>query len=396
MRLESSKKKIRKVDLLGFKSWEGLLETKDLVIDNIKAAIDELLGGMEHHIPNFVTFTRPGEPLQHSHIFSDKDGNNMSFNITKAGQLFSVDLWKKNDTMPFVTLYSNNSEVADVVRVIAEKFGKHQAVSENTTRHSKVTAVEPKERTEIHEPIQIAEEYDFSDPKTIFKDLCKYTDMVAKGVWNSLLVTGSPGVGKSYQVQKELGSMGLVRNKDYYVIKGKASAAGMYITMYNYNGSLIIFDDCDSVFDDDNGIMLLKGALDTDEPREISWTGGKTLKDPTSGKGVPVTFEFTGRVIFISNKSRKNLSVKLGAIKSRAFMLEVALSPADMLKYIQDLLPAVMPEESMPLKRLAFKVIQTVASNNRTVDLNLRTLQKAIKILKYNEDPTDAKRMIIQ
>ena len=99
---------------------------------------------------------------------------------------------------------------------------------------------------------------------------------------------------------------------------------------------------------------------------------------------------------FIKFISKKSLGSILAPIKSRTFVIEVALSPEDMVEYIKGLLPTMMKEEPMSLKNFAFRIIQSVAKQNPEIDLNLRTMIKAIKIVKYIEDLDDVTRMIAQ
>lgn len=87
----------------------------------------------------------------------------------------------------------------------------------------------------------------------------------------SLLITGAPSSGKTFVVMqtliKELG----LKPGEYVVKKGRITALSMYRTLIENIDGLLIFDDCDSVVDDKNGVNMLKGALDTDAVREVSY-----------------------------------------------------------------------------------------------------------------------------
>jgi hypothetical protein len=113
------------------------------------------------------------------------------------------------------------------------------------------------------------------------------------------------------------------------MIKGTASALGMYKALYKYSddNSVIVFDDCDSILLDDVCLNLLKGALDSGKKRRISW-----LADSHSlrNEGIPDQFDFKGGVIFITNlkfdqmKSQKTRD-HLDAIQSRCHYLDLTL-----------------------------------------------------------------------
>jgi hypothetical protein len=436
---------MRKGTLRDFSSWLPIYEAKDQAGTRSKEALEQVFGPVKH-VPDFIEFSRDGEPAQVAHLFADKRGNTFSFNYTNSGELYSVDLYPSGSVKPTVTLYANGSSDDQMVKALANKLSLKEAKSGSdeddvvitydtgkqehlkmpkhgpAPKHHEEPEEEPAAKIKAAET-QITEEkpkpkkgqqvqglpmgksssgvpldtdYEFGDPSTIFKDLEKYTELVGRGIQPALLICGSAGVGKSFKVNKTLQGQGLERNKDYFVIKGKATAAGMYIKLFENNGKLTIFDDCDSVFDDDNGVNILKGALDSDEVREISWTGAHPIKSPTTGAVIPSSFEFTGQAMFITNRSKKSLSSVLGPIKSRSFVIEVALAPSDMIEYIKGLLPTMMKGEPTELKEFAFKLIQKVAAKNPTVDMNLRTMQKAVKIVKYVDDLADAKRMIEQ
>lgn len=402
-----------------FRLWESLYEAAQAQGDIIKSVQDTI--GDLYYVPDFQEVHREDEPDQVAHLFSDKDGHSFSLNFAN-NTLYSVDFWLPKSTKPESTLYVDGN--VDKVISLIPKLMKDPHVGEvkegivnelvirpvNHTasnipgykihKKKKLSLVDPP-KTELKSGDEKADaidktiaEYKFGDPKTIFNDLRRYVKMVINGTQPALLVTGSPGVGKTFITADEIKKAGLEKGKDWVKVKGKTTAAAMYISLYRNNGKLIIYDDCDSVFKDDNAINILKGALDSEESeRDITWEVAREIKDPTTGETVPRSFNFNGRVIFLSNLPQKRVDP---AIKSRAFVLEVALSPNDMVKYIEELMPKVMPEEPMSLKNGALNTIKSVAAVNKKVQLNMRTLLKAIKILKNVDDLGDAKRMIIQ
>jgi hypothetical protein len=149
-----------------------------------------------------------------------------------------------------------------------------------------------------------------------------------------MIVAGPPGVGKSYGIESQLEKANLFdqisgRRVKSEMIKGTASALGMYKALYKYSddNSVIVFDDCDSILLDDVCLNLLKGALDSGKKRRISW-----LADSHSlrNEGIPDQFDFKGGVIFITNlkfdqmKSQKTRD-HLDAIQSRCHYLDLTL-----------------------------------------------------------------------
>ena len=126
----------------------------------------------------------------------------------------------------------------------------------------------------------------------ILQDL---TTLVTRRVMPSLVVTGGPGNGKSHTITKTVQENGLIESDHYVVFKGYSTARGLYNTLYDHNGKLIIFDDCDSVLEDKTSLNILKSALDSYDKRTISWMAKLGKSDE-----YPNQFDFTGRIIFIS------------------------------------------------------------------------------------------------
>ena len=169
-----------------------------------------------------------------------------------------------------------------------------------------------------------------------FEILEDMTRAVKRGDVRAMIVTGPPGVGKSFGVEKVLSKHDVFADvandaklKKYEVVKGAMSAIGLYRKLYEYSDkkSILVFDDCDSVLLDDLSLNILKAALDSGKKRMIHWnTDARSLKE----NGVPNSFEFRGGAIFISNikfdhvKSKK-LRDHLEALESRCHYLDLTI-----------------------------------------------------------------------
>ena len=125
-----------------------------------------------------------------------------------------------------------------------------------------------------------------------------------KGDVRAMIVTGPPGVGKSFGVEKVLGKHELIaelgaRPAKYQVVKGAMSAIGLYCKLYNYadKDNVLVFDDCDSILQEDLSLNILKAALDSKKSRRIHWN---TDSFKLRNEGVPDSFEFKGSAISVS------------------------------------------------------------------------------------------------
>jgi len=104
-------------------------------------------------------------------------------------------------------------------------------------------------------------------PTVVFKNLDLYVQLIVNTDTTSLIVSGQPGVGKTYTVTNSLEKL----NADFVKITGRSTAYSLYIALYENNGKIIIFDDCDKVLLDTDSQSILKAALDSSKNRKISW-----------------------------------------------------------------------------------------------------------------------------
>ena len=214
------------------------------------------------------------------------------------------------------------------------------------------------------------------DPKVMFNNLERLTKMVGRGIQPSLVITGGAGLGKTYLVKKTLTDMGLEEAKQFVHFKGRATAAGLFVTLYENCDKIIVLDDCDSVFKDDDAVNILKAALDSYDTRKLSYISTKPLKD-TYGDPVPRHFEFTGKIIFISNIAQGKLDE---AIKSRSFVSDISMNTEQMFKRIDDLKADMETKIPVEVKEKALKIMKDLEAKYDGVEINLRSFIKACRI----------------
>jgi len=214
------------------------------------------------------------------------------------------------------------------------------------------------------------------DPKVMFSNLERLTKMVGRGIQPSLVITGGAGLGKTYLVKKTLTDMGLEEAKQFVHFKGRATAAGLFVTLYENSDKIIVLDDCDSVFKDMDAVNMLKAALDSYDTRKLSYISTKPLKD-AYGDPVPRHFEFTGKIIFISNISQSKLD---DAIKSRSFVSDISMNTKQMFKRIDDLKDDIEKKIPSEVKDKALEIMKGLEKKYDGVEINLRSFIKACRI----------------
>ena len=170
--------------------------------------------------------------------------------------------------------------------------------------------------------------------KERFEILTQMTEATQEGSVRAMIVSGPPGVGKSYGVEEQLNKSDIFNKMadvppKFEVVRGSMSAIGLYQKLYKFSnpGNILVLDDCDSVLFDDISLNILKAALDSSKKRYISWN---TESRVLANEGVPDRFEYRGSVIMITNikfdyvKSKK-LKDHLAAIMSRCHYLDLTM-----------------------------------------------------------------------
>ncbi len=232
---------------------------------------------------------------------------------------------------------------------------------------------------------------------TRFEFVEKLVNMVAAGVQPSAVITGEGGLGKTYTVTKTLETngfkdisdladfqVGAVINtrKCFTMVKGYSTAKGLYRTLFENNKSIIVFDDCDAVLKDPVALNLLKGALDSYGKRIISWNADMRDED------LPRSFNFEGRVIFISNMTQDSIDQ---AIRSRSMLIDLSMSAdqkIDRMSFIAKS-ESFMPEYDNKVKQDALDLIRELKDDAK--EISLRTLISVCKVRAAN--PKDYKEM---
>jgi hypothetical protein len=219
------------------------------------------------------------------------------------------------------------------------------------------------------------------------------TRAAKEGNIKAMIVSGPPGVGKSYGVEQQLEKDSIFddvagNSRKYEVVKGAMSAIGLYAKLYKYSDpkNVVVFDDCDSVLLDDLSLNILKAALDTSKKRYISWnTDSRLLRS----EGIPDRFEFKGGAIFITNIKFENVRSKklrdhLEALESRCHYVDLTIDTEreKMLRIKQIVRDGMLDEYDMPQERKD-DVVEFISENSKRLrELSLRTVLKCADLAK--------------
>lgn len=254
-------------------------------------------------------------------------------NKSVAGMTFElVEKFKTTGKNSFVTVRNGGTfpNMPETIRINVdgpkayEFVGRNDVIESNEDTMTQETTV-VKHETDEEVMTRIRERFDI---------LTEMTKAATTGDIRAMIVSGPPGVGKSHGVEQEVEKACLFdqisgKKLRAEVVKGSATALGLYCTLYKYSdpNCVLVFDDCDSILLDDVSLNLLKGALDSGKKRKISWLSDSHM---LRREGVPDSFDFKGSVIFITNlkfdqmKSQK-LRDHLDALQSRCHYLDLTL-----------------------------------------------------------------------
>jgi len=246
-----------------------------------------------------------------------------------------------------------------------------------------------------------------SDEETIdrlrerFDMLEDMTKACKKGDVRAMIVSGPPGVGKSFGVEKVLGKHDIISTLSetaprYEVVKGAMSAIGLYCKLYNFadKDNVLVFDDCDSVLLDDLSLNILKAALDSKKTRRIHWN---TDSFKLRNEGVPDSFEFKGSAIFITNIKFDNVKSKklrdhLEALESRCHYIDLTIDTEreKMLRIKQITSDGMLADYALP-EGVEDDIVDFIDINKKRLrELSLRTVLKVADLAKAFPDKWEA------
>jgi len=227
-----------------------------------------------------------------------------------------------------------------------------------------------------------------------FEILDQMTKAVKDGQIRAMIVSGPPGVGKSFGVEKvllksELFNILAEKKPKFEVVKGAMSSIGLYSKLYEFaaEGNVVVFDDCDSILMEDLSLNILKGALDSGSRRFISWnTDSRILRS----EGIPDRFEFKGAAIFITNIKfehvrSKKLRDHLDALESRCHYIDLQMdtSREKILRIKQVVKQGQMLERYDFPECVADELIEFVEANqDKLRELSLRMVLKIADLRK--------------
>lgn len=219
------------------------------------------------------------------------------------------------------------------------------------------------------------------------EDLRQAVRLLYRGVTNAVFIGGRGGIGKTFNVEEVLSELGLQDGDGYFKNAGSISAAGLYRLLFKQRNNLIMFDDSDNVFGDQEARNILKGATDTKAVRKLAWSKqssdiipAEDFSDEDEKAGnFPSFFEFTGQILFISNLDTDKLDPD-GALRTRGILIDIDPTDEEIYDLMEKIVGAFDLAEGLTLSDDNRREVVQVLRDNPSKSPNFRTLSRALNM----------------
>lgn len=216
-----------------------------------------------------------------------------------------------------------------------------------------------------------------------FDTLARLMDGIVSGATRSLIVSGPPGAGKTHTIDTKLAAGradGKLKKVD--PIKAVVSPIGLYKKLWENRrkGEIIVLDDCDRIFFDEDGANIVKAATDSGKRRTVSY-----VKEAASleANGIPTSFTYEGSIVVATNldferevAQKTKAGTHLGAVLNRALYLDLGLhSQQALLARVESVCRStpMLREEGLNDAQIEAVVLWLKENQSNVRSLSLRT-----------------------
>jgi len=154
--------------------------------------------------------------------------------------------------------------------------------------------------------------------KTVYYQTTTFSTHGETSAINGLLVMGDAGTGKSHFVKQALRDAGVQKNVEY-IKGGTITAAALYVKLYLNRDPdrIIVIDDVDILQSGEiksKIVPMLLGAVEEGKNRQVTWSTARA-NSLMEEHNVPMTFNFNGNIILITNYTLADIDNKLASFK---------------------------------------------------------------------------------
>jgi hypothetical protein len=233
------------------------------------------------------------------------------------------------------------------------------------------------------------------DIRTTFRVLDRVTDGIVTGDVRGLLLTGTKGIGKTEAIERKLRVAEQKGEVKTNWIGGTMSGIVLYQELYSFRkpGQVLVLDDCDNIFFDNEPLNILKHALDTKDVRNISWKKESSI---LAANDVPTQFEYEGSMIFLSNmnmlkeiNSGSKLAAHFDALVNRTMWIDTGIHNRwEVMVRIKQIVfsNSFMNEQRISSDEVEEMVMWIEDHINHVHSLSIRTVVQLAKMIRMNPE----------
>ncbi|TFG98724.1 hypothetical protein E4H12_05345, partial [Candidatus Thorarchaeota archaeon] len=318
--------------------------------------------------------------------------------------------WRKTLAEHIGLSYARVSQLSNVDKLPTKSTIKILSLYEQWKRDGKITPGMVQQSLVVKD-----EEDDLTDAQILerinkrFAVMNKMVDGMIKGVIRSMIVSGAPGIGKTFDLEKALRKAHKDQGLYYHILRGTCSAPGLYQTLYHARkGGVVVIDDGDSVFNDEQSFDILKSGLDSTNTRVISWRKQSSwIYDVNSKKNAddgevedlsdrfPNEFEFNGAMVFITNQDFREMaerglkaSAHFQALLSRSMYLTLTLKTirSRVIRIRDVFMNSMRKDENLSVDQAKVILDYVLANKDRLHELSLRTVKHICQLYHLGDD----------
>jgi len=197
--------------------------------------------------------------------------------------------------------------------------------------------------------------------------------MVRTKYVNTVLVTGDPGIGKTFTIDKNLQEHSEDSDNPirYRRVSGKITPLAFYQTLVENSAfdSVLFFDDADTILMETVSLNLLKEASEKRSQRTISYNSSRSTN-------APITV-FDGKIVIATNK-KISQNPHFEAVTDRFHVFDMNVTYLEKLAKIHDIAekfatPMVSKEDNA-------EIIKFLADKAKSINTDKITIRTFVKL----------------
>lgn len=207
--------------------------------------------------------------------------------------------------------------------------------------------------------------------------------LINSDTFHALVIESPPGLGKSSAIDSAMNGLKM----NVAAVGSYATPLHIYNTICKNPHSVIVIDDCASMFNDQKALAVLKAATwgssgygegpTHQKPRRITWGS-------SSDKVESLSVDFSGKIIILTNVLPKNAETL--AFLSRCLVYRIHPDEEGIRAMLKE---AALSKGNFPKQEIAIEVLNFIFSEQKEIDflrVNFRTLRMGYDLALTNPE----------